>query len=515
MKATDAYRKINNSPIKGIVLYYTEQILQMAKIDLGSVISQIQTGKTPPKANPKYYSASDVNWFKPSDIGYSKYLIDAKEKFSNIAVAEKKATIYPKGTLFLIGIGGGVGRVSILKAEGSSNQQITGITFSEKVCPQYAYYYYLVREDYIKSQAKSMSFPILNQAKIKELEFKCPTVPEQNEFVKFIDACWNSFLNNETPDVSSFEISSELKVYTLKQFKAIELDDKIQKNIENELNLLTQLKQSILQEAIQGKLTADWREQNPNTEPASELLKRIKAEKNQLIKDKKIKKEKALPPITKEEIPFELPDGWVWCRLGNISTYLNGKGFNSTDFKKNIGVKCIKITNAGVGEIIETDDTLPLEFENEYSAYLVYENDIIIALTRPYIADGLKVSLCPKAYNKSLLNQRVAVVRAYSNIQNKYIYKYLRTKFVLDGYKREFDSTGQQPNLKTEHVTNLIFPLAPVEEQKAIVEKVETLLQKCTALEQEIKTSEANAQMLMQAVLKEAFEGKKEVVCQD
>jgi type I restriction enzyme S subunit len=183
MKATDAYRKINNSPIKGIVLYYTEQILKMDKVDLGSVIEQIQTGKTPPKANPKYYSSSDVNWFKPSDIGYEKYLEVAGEKFSNIAITEKKATIYPKDTLLLIGIGGGVGRVSILKEEGSSNQQITGITFNEKVCPQYAYYYYLVREEYIKSMAKSMSFPILNQSKIKELEFRYPSVPEQNEFV--------------------------------------------------------------------------------------------------------------------------------------------------------------------------------------------------------------------------------------------------------------------------------------------------------------------------------------------
>lgn len=291
--------------------------------------------------------------------------------------------------------------------------------------------------------------------------------------------------------------------------------DELETEIQTQKQLLSQLKQSILQEAIQGKLTADWRalrQAQGQIEPASELLKRIKVEKNQLIKDKKIKKEKALPPISEEEIPFELPEGWVWCRLGEISTYLNGKGFESTDFKKNIGVKCIKITNAGVGEIVETDDTLPIEFENEYSAYLVYENDIVIALTRPYIADGLKVSLCPKSYNKSLLNQRVAVVRASSNIQNEYIYKYLRTKFVLDGYKKEFDSTGQQPNLKTEHVTNLIFPLPPIEEQKVIVEKVESLMQKCRALEQEIRTSEANAQMLMQAVLKEAFEGKQEVV---
>lgn len=289
--------------------------------------------------------------------------------------------------------------------------------------------------------------------------------------------------------------------------------------ISSQKNLLTQLKQAILQEAIQGKLTEDWHVRHPElvsgTHAASELLKRIKAEKAQLIKDKnpsttlrtRIKKEKALPAITKEEIPFELPEGWVWCRLGDISTYLNGNGFNSGDFDKNSGVKCIKITNAGVREVIETDDTLPFEFVEKYSTYLVYENDIILALTRPYIAAGLKVSLCPKSYDRSLLNQRVAVIKGFK-VQNEFIYTYLQSNFVLEGYKKEFDSTGQQPNLRTEHVTNLLFPLPPLSEQKEIVKKVELLMAHCQTLEQEITKSEANAQMLMQAVLKEAFSEK-------
>ena len=114
MKATDAYRKINNSPIKGIVLFYTEHLLQLTEVALGSVISKIQTGKTPPKAELKYYESSDVNWFKPSDIGYGKFLTDAKEKFSQIAVIEKKTTIYPQNTLLMIGIGGGALLVPLL-----------------------------------------------------------------------------------------------------------------------------------------------------------------------------------------------------------------------------------------------------------------------------------------------------------------------------------------------------------------------------------------------------------------
>ncbi len=81
---------------------------------------------------------------------------------------------------------------------------------------------------------------------------------------------------------------------------------------------LPKLKQAILQEAIQGKLTADWRAAHPDVEPASQLLHRIQAEKARLIAAKKLRPEKPLPQITAAEIPFEIPKGWEWCRLGEV-----------------------------------------------------------------------------------------------------------------------------------------------------------------------------------------------------
>ena len=84
-----------------------------------------------------------------------------------------------------------------------------------------------------------------------------------------------------------------------------------------------ELKGLILQLAVQGKLTANWREDNLNIEPASELLKRIEAEKQQLIAEMKIKKEKPLSPLEEDEMPYELPKSWVWCRLIDISS-ING-----------------------------------------------------------------------------------------------------------------------------------------------------------------------------------------------
>lgn len=94
----------------------------------------------------------------------------------------------------------------------------------------------------------------------------------------------------------------------------------VSEEITHQQSLLTKLKQAILHEAIQGKLTADWRAAHPDAEPASQLLERIQAEKARLIADKKLRPEKLLPKITPAEIPFEIPKGWEWCRFSDVQT---------------------------------------------------------------------------------------------------------------------------------------------------------------------------------------------------
>jgi restriction endonuclease S subunit len=98
-------------------------------------------------------------------------------------------------------------------------------------------------------------------------------------------------------------------------------EDELKSELNYQQSLIKQLRQQILQEAIEGTLTADWRVANPDVKPASELLKRIAAEKAQLIKDKKIKPQQPFPPITEDEKPFELPDGWACLKIEYFLQY--------------------------------------------------------------------------------------------------------------------------------------------------------------------------------------------------
>jgi type I restriction enzyme S subunit len=286
---------------------------------------------------------------------------------------------------------------------------------------------------------------------------------------------------------------------------------KLDSEIQTQNQLLTQLKQSILQEAIKGKLTADWREQNPNTETASELLKRIKVEKAQLIKDKKIKKEKPLPPFTAEEMPFELPEGWVWCRLGDICSK-TGSGSTprggQTAYQET-GIKFLRSQNV-------YDDSLrlsgvafiPQETHIKMKGTHVQAEDLLLNITGGSIG---RCCIVPKEFDTGNINQHVAIIRTINTELGYFLHKVILSSYFQKEIINVQTGAGRE-GLPKNKMDNMLISFPPLAEQKAIVEKVESLMLKCQALEEEIKTSEANAQMLMQAVLKEAFEGKQEVV---
>jgi type I restriction enzyme, S subunit len=331
--------------------------------------------------------------------------------------------------------------------------------------------------------------PSVNATKLKDLIIPKVDIEIQKEAINISKGIsiegYEGLENDITKALNDFNKSQEI----IEQCK-------IQKD-NNEL-----LKQSILQEAIQGKLTTDWRKQNPNTEPASELLKRIKAEKVQLIKDKKIKKEKALPAITKEEIPFELPEDWVWTILDEVSLFKNGKAHEQ--FVDANG-KYILINS----KYVSTNGKVAKYTGKQMMPMYIKE----IAIVMSDVPNGRALSRCfmIDADDKYSLNQRIGGIVALTGLYHDYLIKILdRNRYYLS-----FNDGKKQTNLKKSQIMSCPIPLPPLEEQKAIVEKVEFLMQKCQALEEEIKTSEANSQMLMQAVLKEAFESKKEEVCQD
>jgi len=273
--------------------------------------------------------------------------------------------------------------------------------------------------------------------------------------------------------------------------------------ITHQQTLLKKLRQSILQEAIEGKLTASWREKNPTVESASVLLQKIKKEKEKLFEEKKIKKQKPLPPINKNEIPFDIPDGWEWCRLGDISNVKVGSTPSRaiTEYW-NGNINWVSSGEVANNFIYSTKESITEKGFNSTSLIIYPKGSVLVAM----IGQGKTRGQTSILKINATINQNVAgIVFEYNNIISEYIWNFFLSRYELT---RSGASGGNQPALNGTKIKNTLLPLPPLKEQKQIVKKVESLFKICDELESQINSSKVNAQMMMQSVLKEAFEDK-------
>ncbi|CAI1960009.1 EcoKI restriction-modification system protein HsdS [Serratia quinivorans] len=346
--------------------------------------------------------------------------------------------------------------------------------------------------------------PKMNQAKMNTILIGLPSELEQNRIVSKVKELMSLCGQLEQQSLSSLEAHSQLVETLLATLtnnqNAEELAESWARISQHFDTLFTTeasidaLKQTILQLAVMGKLVP----QDPTDEPASELLKRIEQEKAQLVKEGKIKKQKSLPPISEEEKPFELPSGWEWRRLADIAYVFSGSTFKSENFNNESGAKCIKITNVGVNDFAHTNDYLPVDFLNIYSDSLVRCGDLLLAMTRPYISDGLKVCVCPNLYDRSLLNQRVCAIRPYH--KSSFYYKYMSSETVLNIYQSRFNNSGLQPNLKMNDITELLIPVPPTAEQDRIITTIGMMSEICDQLKSRLQSAQQTQLYLADAL---------------
>lgn len=247
-------------------------------------------------------------------------------------------------------------------------------------------------------------------------------------------------------------------------------------------NFVAKLRQAILQEAIQGKLTEDWRKENLDVEPAGELLKRIKAEKEKLVEEKKIRKEKLLPEISKKEIPFNLPKVWADCLLADC--------FKVLSTKKN-QLKTKDYLNNGIYPIVDQGKKLICGYTDEKDKVFSISSPIIIFGDHTKILKYIDFDFAIGADGTKPLIPIVSIVNA------KYFYYALKAIIAHLGTK----TYGRHFNI----LKSSLIPFPPLAEQKVIVEKVEILMQKLDKLEVEIEQNKKTANLLMQSVLKETF----------
>lgn len=275
---------------------------------------------------------------------------------------------------------------------------------------------------------------------------------------------------------------------------------------DNQKTYLTKLRQAILQEAIEGKLTADWRLKNPvclgdpNTDAAA-LLATIKAEKQKLIAEGKIKKEKPLAPINSDDVPFALPDGWVWVKLGGICSKIgsgstpNGSNYSSEGFPF---FRSQNIYNTGL--VFNDIKYISADVHKKMNGTMVLSGDLLLNITGGSLARCARV---PDDFNEGNVSQHVCIIRPIK-IDKKLLHLLMLSPFFQKFIFSSTTGAGRE-GLPKYNLEQFTIPLPPIAEQHAIVERVDSLLNHVNALEQQVAERKSHAEQLMHAVLREAF----------
>ncbi len=335
----------------------------------------------------------------------------------------------------------------------------TGVNFSSEFLYYCMKYYQPILEEKGEGSTNQKE---LKPKTIKDLYIPVPPLKEQQRIVGKIEALF--------PYIEKYE-QSETQLTKLNS------------------NFPDKLKKSILQQAVQGKLVP----QEPSDEPASVLLERIRAEKQQLIKDKKIKKDKNESVIFKRdnkyyelingvercidgEIPFDIPDSWEWCRWGSIAESIQ-YGYNSPALD-NGAIKMVRISDIQNNQVLWNNVPYCNINKNDIDTYLLKKNDILFARTGGTVGKSYLVKdvPCKAIYAGYLIRTRYSV-----NLCPKYLKRFMESSLYWIQLKNGTTTTAQ-PNCNGKTLANMLIPIPPFAEQQRIVGKIEDLLKYCEML---------------------------------
>ncbi|NLW91990.1 MAG: hypothetical protein GXY34_10400 [Syntrophomonadaceae bacterium] len=418
-------------------------------VRLGEVCKMVTKGSSP-KWQGVNYCSSGVLFVTSENVGCEKLLLDA-EKYVDLKFNELQSrSILEVGDVLTNIVGASIGRATIFNLEENANinQAVALIRLIMVDMGRYIVKYLNSPLAYSIMMGNKVDTARANISLTDISNFIVPLPPfaEQQRIVEKIEEL--------LPQLEKLE-KDEIKL------------DVVRKSFPKKM------KDSLLQSAIQGKLT----EQLESDGDARDLVAQIQKEKARLIKEKKIKKEKDLPEITEDEIPFDIPKNWCWVRLGTI-TYNHGQKCPDQEFTY-IDISSINNEKNTLGSL---DNVLQPNAAPSRARKIVHKGDVIYATVRPYLHN-----ICVIDRNiepEPIVSTGFAVVCTPMPILNKYLFRYLLSP-AFDSYANDNENSRgvAYPAINDAKFAKALIPLPPLAEQHRIVERLEKLLPLCDALE--------------------------------
>jgi type I restriction enzyme S subunit len=348
----------------------------------------------------------------------------------------------------------------------------------------------------------------INQSKVSYTPFALPPLAEQHRIVAKVDQ-----LMTLCDELEARQQKRKKKLVNLNDsvldrlLIAHESDDfdNTWRLIRDSFDLLytipetiTKLREAMLQLAVQGKLVP----QDPNDEPASILLAKIKAEKELLVKEKKIRQAAPLPPISPDEAPYKLTKGWEWVRLGEIIESMTNGLYKPEGFYADKGVGCLRMYNIQSGKIILNNLKRMILNTEEIEQYLLKHGDLVVnrVNSRELVGKAALVNRPEEPLVFESKNIRVRFIE--KDIFPFYANTFFRTHEVRQVFEGDAKQTCGQASVSQPQIAGLAVPLPPLAEQHRIVAKVDQLMRLCDELEAKLIKSQTKSEKLVETVVK-------------
>ena len=425
--------------------------------------------------------------YKPDDEKLKGYKRLEKIDFSGMIHISEKPTktdmiIVCPGDLVISGINVAKGAVAVYQGKDPVCATIhySSYIFDDKKVDLEYFKYFVKSPSFVSALQQQVKGGIKTEIKPKQLlplEITIPDLKAQKEIVKKIS---ENLCNVEN----------------------------LKKEIESQENYTRHLRQNILQEAIEGKLTVEWRKSNPvkkgNPDFDAEALF------EQIQKGKKTdRKQKNLAPITEGEMPFEIPDGWKWVRLGEIINEPPKNGYSPKSVNFATSTKTLKLGAVTYGIFNPNEYKYINEIIPKDSCYWLKNGDVLIERSNSPEYVGI-CAIYDGKDNEFIYPDLLMKFRVNELLSTKLIHKILISSFSRKYFMSKAKGAQKtMPKINQETVLNAMIPLPPLAEQKEIVAKVESLLAKVTELENQIYERKKLSVQLMQTILKNAFSPRK------
>ncbi|EJQ7756518.1 restriction endonuclease subunit S [Salmonella enterica subsp. enterica serovar Montevideo] len=455
-------------------------------------------GKTPSKMKDEYWGGT-IPWVTPKDMK-TNLVVDSEDKVTPLAIEDGLTKVSPGSILFVArsGILRRIFPVAITSIECTVNQDLKVLS---PFLSEISYYIRLMMNGFERYIVENLT---KTGTTVESLlfddfishPFMIPPFAEQNRILSTVKKLMSLCDQLEQHSLTSLDAHQQLVETLLTTLTDSQNADALAENwarISEHFDTLftteasiDALKQTILQLAVMGKLVP----QDPNDEPASELLKRIAQEKAQLVKDGKIKKQKPLPPISDKEKPFEVPEGWEWCKFGLISEFINGDRGSNYPNKNEYVVHGIPWINTGHieknGTLSITDMNFITEKKfNELRSGKIQSGDLVYCLRGATFGKTAFV----KPYESGAIASSLMIIRPFIREMGEYIYNYLISPFGRSQIFR-FDNGSAQPNLSANSVMLYAFACPPLQEQFRIHKKITELFHICDNLKLQTQSAQ-------------------------